>query len=787
MAKSEPLRGVMVHDPVSVGGYRARVRGAFPVLLLLLSVLGFFSHVLISQMSLFGSDFVLQFSAWKGFLYHQVRVNASVPFWNPYLFSGTPFIANIQASMFYPLGILYYLLPPETAYVYSTVIHCMLGCSFMYFFVRSLRVSALGATISALIFTYNGFFMAHLYAGHLSFVQNYIWIPLLFMLQFKSFQEGGSVRWTVAAGLVLGLQILGGFPQIAFYTIVALTLHGVYRFAVAASMGRIREGTAAMGRVLMTVVIGFSLAAVQVLPTAEFTTLSTRAEGIPYAFATDDSLHPWELLSFLLPDLFGNIVDGTYWRSAEGWHFWESCGYVGTFPLLLLLVPRGEGSGRAELGFFGGLSLLAVFLALGKHNPLYPLFYHGWGLRYFRIPAQILFLYVFGVAVAAGMKFGQEPGREWRTSMLRWFLVGLLGAAYLGMVAMVQVGGLSFVSSLVKALAESPWPSVNIEKVHARTLFTTQRVAVLFLLGWLIFLLRRRRVISLPVLALCSSLILLADLWAFGRPLVMPYKTVVSEQRKRVLSALNSNPLEGRVLAPVPLFNANDGLTFRFPSIFGYDPLILKRYVHFVQASQDEPMTEDVVQLSRVRNPFSPLLGMLNLTQAVFQDRVITKDPTVPFAVMVTRAITLETGKVLPFMKGPGFDPRKMVVLEPGCKVSLPTPGQEGPFKGSWAVEAYAHEEVRLRISASAPCFLVLSEVFYPGWIAEIDGKETSVLRGNYLFRVLRMDKGDHEVVMRFVSWPFRLGAAISLATLFLCLEVIVFGGRKRFVSRERK
>ena len=58
---------------------------------------------------------------------------------------------------------------------------------------------------------------------------------------------------------------------------------------------------------VLTLGVGFSLAAIQLFPTLEFTELSTRAGGVSYAFATDDSLHPKELLSFLVPDIFGNI------------------------------------------------------------------------------------------------------------------------------------------------------------------------------------------------------------------------------------------------------------------------------------------------------------------------------------------------------------------------------------------------------------------------------------------------------------------------------------------------
>ena len=150
------------------------------VISLVFIVIIFFIKVLFSDKSLYGSDFILQFYPWKKFIFDQIRSSGSLPFWNPFLLAGTPFISNIQASMFYPLGFLYYFIHPELAYVYSTILHIILGSIFMYVFMRSLSISKLGSFLSAFIFIFNGYFMGHLYAGHLSFVQNYIWIPLIF-------------------------------------------------------------------------------------------------------------------------------------------------------------------------------------------------------------------------------------------------------------------------------------------------------------------------------------------------------------------------------------------------------------------------------------------------------------------------------------------------------------------------------------------------------------------------------------------------------------------------------
>ena len=381
-------------------GTKQKVGNFLPIILLVLTSVVFFAKVICSGETLYGSDFLVYFYPIKRFAYDYVSTNGSFPLWNPYLFSGTPFISNIQAAMFYPLGLLYYLIPTETAYLYSTVLHCIIGAIFMYMFMRSLSASKPGAFLSGFIFIFNGYFMAHLYAGHLSFIQTYVWIPLIF-LQLIRFTQSGCFRHIVTAGLILGIQILGGFPQLAFYTIFAVIL-----FCCCSCCTRIKiDGIHVFKMVVaagMFVLIGFSIAAIQLLPTYEFTQLSTRAEGVAYQFATMDSLPPRNLLTFLFPLLFGSPADGTYWINDHTWEFWEYCGYAGIGALTITAITvRKLVSDRLCL-FFVILIAAALFLALGKYNPVYPLIYHLPGFNNFRIPAQIIFLYVFSIAVLTG-------------------------------------------------------------------------------------------------------------------------------------------------------------------------------------------------------------------------------------------------------------------------------------------------------------------------------------------------------------------------------------------------
>ncbi|MCF8131437.1 MAG: hypothetical protein K9N10_23265, partial [Deltaproteobacteria bacterium] len=276
--------------------------------------------------------------------------------------------------MFYPLGFLYYLLPTDVAYLYSTMLHCALGAAFMYMFMRSLASSRAGAFLSGFIFVFNGYFLAHIYAGHLSFVQNYIWIPLIFLFGVR-FMATRQLKHAVFGGLILSVQILGGFPQIAFYTIIAILLLCLYFTCLNYRTLGLACGRRILFGTFLLIVIGFLVSAIQLLPTYEFTQLSTRAGGVGYQFATMDSLPPRNLLTFLFPLFFGSPVDGTFWISHTTWEFWEYCGYTGIVGFAAVLVAvRKLLADRMGL-FFILLILVAIFLAFGKYNPVYPLIY----------------------------------------------------------------------------------------------------------------------------------------------------------------------------------------------------------------------------------------------------------------------------------------------------------------------------------------------------------------------------------------------------------------------------
>jgi uncharacterized membrane protein YfhO len=87
---------------------------------------------------------------------------------------------------------------------------------------------------------------------------------------------------------------------------------------------------------------------------------------------------------------------------------------------------------------------------------------------------------------------------------------------------------------------------------------------------------------------------------------------------------------------------------------------------------------------------------------------------------------------------------------------------------------------------ATEPGFLFLSEIYYPGWKAFIDGRLEPIQRGDYLFRVIQVPAGRHEVTFAFDPFSIKIGVGITLLTLFLELALILCHFRKKSPFRPR-
>jgi hypothetical protein len=134
-----------------------------------------------------------------------------------------------------------------------------------------------------------------------------------------------------------------------------------------------------------------------------------------------------------------------------------------------------------------------------------------------------------------------------------------------------------------------------------------------------------------------------------------------------------------------------------------------------------------------------------------------------------------------------GFDPRRQVLLEREEAVDPLPRSPIGPLVQSHAaIESYSANEAVVRASTAGPAYLVLSDAFYPGWRASIDGQEVPIERANYLFRAVRLPAGDHVVRFWFAPVSLFVGGLVTLLSS-LAMAVMVLIAARGPSSRARR
>lgn len=151
------------------------------------------------------------------------------------------------------------------------------------------------------------------------------------------------------------------------------------------------------------------------------------------------------------------------------------------------------------------------------------------------------------------------------------------------------------------------------------------------------------------------------------------------------------------------------------------------------------------------------------------------------YLVTATRQV-LSIEEAIKEMCTPHFDPRKLVFME-GMSVLYPAENIAIANQAEAKVSRPNVNEVTVEVEASRPSILVLTDVYFPGWRAEVDGKASEIYRVNAVFRGVKVDVGRHTV--RFIFDPINL--KIGFLLFALGLAVIVFllrsDGRANSVS----
>lgn len=734
-------------------------------------------------LSSIGTDIWSQYFYWRHFGYTSIA-NGELPLWNPYIFSGTPYIAGLQSAIFYPLNLLYLLFATPIGINLSIAAHCLLASVFTYLFARYLDLGQMGSLLSALTFTYGAPYFFHIYPGHLSNLSTMVWLPLMLM-GIEAFLKNRQMKYAVLSGAPLSMQVFAGHAQYLFYSNIAVAL---YFFISVAARERPREELSySVIGFFVFLITGAALSAIQILPTLEFTRHSVR-ELLTYEWVSAFSLPPEQLITLLVPDFFGNLLEVPYWGKN---YLWEMSVYLGVIPLTIAALAIIFDRSRHVL-IFSFLAAASLILALGDHTPLLRFLYHFVpGFNMFRGLSKFIFVFAFAVSMLAGcgmkklMTLAEEksPGLRY----VAYALLGIsLGVAFLGMLG--QFYGHAFWGSLLESFSETenryspppPMTEMFFNRSIRAALDSVIKTSVLLLsLGGLLFVLGATAKRFLPVCMVFILALTATDLWHFGSRYLATYDPKVSYMDKELKAFLKSDEQPFRVATPIlPLLNA--GLLEGIENVGGYDAIVLKNYSEFINFAQGLPIDEPntVMEIRRA----SPMLRLLNVKyyilqpamriglatfDLVFQNgryKVYRDNGAFPRSFIVHDAwIIKEREAVFRAMASPGFNPTSSAIIDEAID-SLPNnPHFQSPLP---RVVERSPRKVFIEADLKEPGLLVLSDVYYPGWKAFVDGKESRIYRANYVMRGVPLSRGRHTVEFRYAPLSFKIGAIISLAAI---------------------
>lgn len=402
---------------------------------LLVFTAAFFWKILLTNLILVGLDVFTYFYPYREYAVRAMR-QGRIPYWNPYLFMGAPFLANIQAAVLYPPNWLVSWLPVPRQVSALIVLHVVLAGAFTYLFARrSLSFPVFAAWVAACTFALGGFLGAQV--EHVNQLSVTAWLPLLLYLIDACWlaSDGSRLRLVpvLAGGVVVALQVFAGHTQALYIALFGAGLYAILGGVLAEGGVPLRAVARRVAAAALMAVLGVLLSAVQLLPTLELSRLSYRSGGLSYREAASFSLRPPQLLQSLLPP---------YWLDLSqvfGESFSEYVAFVGVSGLMLALLGWLLGRDRRR-HLFGLLALAGLFLAFGLFNPIYYLLYRlvpGFGL--FRAPVRWLLLYHLGLSILIGYGL-QAIAEAGMADRLRARWRSLRAAAGLWRVAPVALG-----------------------------------------------------------------------------------------------------------------------------------------------------------------------------------------------------------------------------------------------------------------------------------------------------------------------------------------------------------
>ncbi len=747
----------------------------------------------------------------KHFLVRCWKETGELPLWVPFNFGGMPFIHDIQVSAFYPLHWPLFLLPEEwlgAGLSWLVVLHVIAAGWCMWAYARHQGIQGAAALVAVVGYMFAGKWLLHLLAGgHYNLVP-LAWLPLVLLWLEQAIERGSPVR-AIWAGAAFALIVLGAYPYVTLYAglfialwTLGVVLDGADRGVCPTGRGLIRWA----GFGAWTALIAVALGAVQLLPGLEVAGEASRSAGV--SVTRDTLLSSIQSFSGLIGPPLSNEPN-----------IWENRAGLGLVWVVLACLAPVLGGRRTR--FQAGVCLVLLGFALGGAALL------QWlpGFRLFRLPSRMILVAALPIALLAGRSVQALTTAEGLPLALRQrcrtFLVKIT-------VVVLLLAGV-FVLAIATQRRDM---SVRFHPYWITLAITIP--AAYWLLGrrpafqgaaWVLILSIDLVTLTWPLVAVRPE----ADV--FHPSACVRYLEAQRDKHGRVL---DFNPED---------FSANHtplwpGLPVvrRVEAIRGFNPIDVRRYKEYLQflTDADKPLraidgmftgpilgtfpiiNQSLADLLGIRYLVQPAAMPLELTvqdpagrgqwARVMEDpapstfnfvsvqpggsdcgvqplppyQVYENQRVLPRAFVVPEAAPLPARpEVLAALKGTDF--RRWVLLEDFTAPET-SAGSEAPSTGGFrpaTVREYLPNRITLDLEPGPAGYLVLTDVWFPGWSCTVDGQPAPVHRADFLFRGVVLPAGARQVVFSFASASLAWGKAVSLWSVVAVLGLSLLPLRK--------
>lgn len=741
-------------------------------------------------------DLAFQMYPWK-FYSGQSIARYTIPLWNPYSLAGMPFIATDQSSIFELTKLLSYPLrvPTEDFMLFSGFITLFLAGLFMYLFTRNLKLDKTACIISSLAFMLSGPIIAWLGYPLTSVI---IWLPLLLLCADKIIEKHKTEpRWLGIFALAAGFQFFAGNPEISWFMLFLTACYVLFRLYQYRKQYQIIIKKGAV--IFAALLLGLALAAVQIIPTLEFLKQSSAiTEGRGGSNRPDifkavikGEWNIWHsfndakqtLANFALmvyPDFFGNPIYRQYWGASN---YNEAAQYIGIiallFSLLALLYLFKKDAKRKEVIFW--LVVGFICLAAFADFPILRLFAF---LPIFKIVAigRLRYIFVFSLAVLAG--YGANYLLSQKNKLIKNIV--LLNIFYLAIVFSIWLGVKSFNASLPLSM----WIA---ERQLLLVIFILMNIALIELFfknkSW-----QHKLGKIFIVLVAAGELIYYGYNYhpAIPRNFVFPKTAAIEFLQKnasnyRITSYKESLPNFKLSMLP------NSSILWGIQDIRGYEIIKVNRYEKLEKQFSG---FDGRFVYKFFDQKFFDILGVKYFVQGKddSENKLLSANENLSLAYSDEFVNIYENKNVLPrafavFDVWPVKDSQQALELflnkqfspyDTAFVENLQNAKQDLSFcfAGSQKVEIVNYNSNKIEIDAdiSSRGYLVLTDAYYPGWRAYIDGNETEIYPTDVAFRGIFITAGQHKIIFEYYPKSFFYSVYISIISLIIILFLLLSG-----------